>query len=191
MTISRQFDTDQEDIIGLVTAAQAGDRTAFGDLFTRFHRLVVAIGYRRLGDEGEAQELCQDVFVQAMQKLNQLRDPRCFGSWLRSIANRMAINRSIRRAPSIAMEPKSLEASAIESLTPYAAAVDGERAAGIHDGLSRLKELDRETLVAFYVHGQSLIEMSNQFDAPVGTIKRRLHVARQRLAQEVQHLCTC
>ena len=44
------------------------------------------------------------------------------------------------------------------------------------------------TLVAFYVHGQSLVEMSEEFRSPVGTIKRRLHVARKRLAKELEEL---
>jgi RNA polymerase sigma-70 factor (ECF subfamily) len=42
--------------------------------------------------------------------------------------------------------------------------------------------------VAFYVKGRSLNEMSNEFEAPIGTIKRRLHVARKRLAKEVEEL---
>ncbi len=42
--------------------------------------------------------------------------------------------------------------------------------------------------MAFYVQGQSLIEMSDRFDSPVGTIKRRLHVARKRLARELEEL---
>ncbi len=50
------------------------------------------------------------------------------------------------------------------------------------------RDLDRETLTAFYIRGQSLIEMSDHFDAPVGTIKRRLHVARKRLSKEVEEL---
>ncbi len=45
-----------------------------------------------------------------------------------------------------------------------------------------------KTLEAFYVHGQSLIEMSNAFGSPIGTIKRRLHVARKRLARELEEL---
>ena len=47
---------------------------------------------------------------------------------------------------------------------------------------------DRDTLVAFYVRGESLNEMSDSFAAPLGTIKRRLHVARKRLADEVREL---
>ena len=53
----------------LVLAAQAGRREAFGELFERFERHVFSIAMRRLGNYNEAQELCQDVFVQAMQKI--------------------------------------------------------------------------------------------------------------------------
>ena len=81
-----------------------------------------------------------------------------------------------------------MESTCIESHTPDAFAVAGERAACVRDGLQRLREMDRDTLVAFYVRGQSLMEMSDHFDAPIGTIKRRLHVARQRLAKEIEHL---
>ena len=45
--------------------------------------------------------------------------------------------------------------------------------------------MDRQTLVAFYFDGRTLLEMSRQFQSPVGTIKRRLHVARRRLAEEL------
>jgi RNA polymerase sigma-70 factor (ECF subfamily) len=48
--------------------------------------------------------------------------------------------------------------------------------------------MDRETLEAFYFEGSSLLEMSRKFDTPVGTIKRRLHVARKRLAKELEAL---
>ena len=59
----------------LVEAAQAGDRDAFGELATRFEPMVYAIAVRRLGNHSEAQELCQEVLVKAMQKLEQLKVP--------------------------------------------------------------------------------------------------------------------
>ena len=172
-------------VTALVLAAQKGDRTAFGELFERFQPLVMGIALRRLGDFAEAQELCQDVFIQAMQKLIQLREPECFGGWLRSIANRMAINRAVRRAPDFAVEPETLAATCIDELTPLSNVLARERRSQVRAGLARLRPLDRETLEAFYVRGQTLIEMSDEFNAPVGTIKRRLHVARKRLAEEV------
>jgi RNA polymerase sigma-70 factor (ECF subfamily) len=172
----------------LVLAAQAGRREAFGELFERFEGHVFSIAMRRLRDYNEAQELCQDVFVQAMQKIGQLRQPECFISWLRAIAHRMAINRIVRRVPDTPTVPEVLDAACVEDETPLSAALAGERRAQLRAGLARLRDLDRETLEAFYVRGQSLIEMSDAFDAPLGTIKRRLHVARKRLAKQMETL---
>jgi RNA polymerase sigma-70 factor (ECF subfamily) len=179
---------DQEQIAELVRAAQDGDRFAFGELFQRYERHVFAIALRRSGDYNEAQELTQDVFVQAMQKIGQLREPQAFGGWLRAITNRMAINRAVRRGPDLPMEPETLEGNCVETVTPLANVLEGERKTQVQAGLARLGDLDRQTLVAFYVNGKSLLEMADEFDAPVGTIKRRLHVARKRLAKEVEGL---
>jgi RNA polymerase sigma-70 factor, ECF subfamily len=168
-----------------VRAAQEGDRQAFGQLVRRYERAVYLTVYRRLRNHAEAQELCQDVFIQAMRKIGQLEDVRCFGSWLRSIAGRMAINRAMRRRAAVAVDSAVLERGCVESNTPLAAILGSERRQQVHQGLRRLRALDRQTLTAFYFDGSSLLEMSRQFASPVGTIKRRLHVARKRLAEEL------
>ncbi len=186
--MATQTQDDRILVAQLVRDAQAGDRDAFGELFERFERHVFAVAYRRLGNYAEAQELCQDVFIQALQKIDQLRQVECFGGWLRSITHRMAINRAVRRGPETSAEPVMLEATCVEEETPLELALEEEREQQLHAGLERLRELDRQTLVAFYVEGQSLVEMSDAFDAPLGTIKRRLHVARKRLAKEVDSL---
>ena len=174
----------------LVRAAQAGNRDAFGELFERFQPTILAIAMRRLGNASDAHEYVQDVFIQAMTKLDQLRTPECFIGWMRQITVRMSINRAVRRAPSVAVEPEVLEATVTTNDSPFDIALASERKDQVQGGLSRLKDLDRETLQAFYVEGQSLIEMADQFEAPIGTIKRRLHTARKRLAKEVEELAT-
>lgn len=188
ITTTRNINVRTATVAQLVIASQNGNREAFGQLYERFQRHVLAIAIGRLGDYAEAQELCQDVFVQALQKIIQLREPECFGSWLRSITHRMAINRAVRRKPDYSTEPDALASTCVEDETPLTAALAGERQSQVRAGLSRLRDLDRATLVAFYVDGQSLIEMSQAFGAPLGTIKRRLHVARKRLAKEVEPL---
>jgi RNA polymerase sigma-70 factor (ECF subfamily) len=181
-------DSEKLFVTELVLRAQSGDRAAMGELFERFEKHVFAIALRRLGDYAEAQELTQDVFIQALTKLDQLRTPEAFGGWLRSITVRMAINRMVRRSPDVASENEVLEGSWTDEFTPLDEVIDREDAAQVRRGLSRLVAMDRETLEAFYVKGHSLIEMSDEFDAPIGTIKRRLHVARKRLAKEVEEL---
>ena len=172
----------------LVRTAQAGNQEAFGELFERFQPTVLAIAMKRLRDYAEAQELCQDVFVQAMLKIHQLRQPEAFIGWLRQITVRMAINRAVRRRNTIAVEPEFLAATVMDDVDPIDKALEVERKDQVQAGLFRLGKMDRDTLVAFYVDGQSLLEMADEFDAPLGTIKRRLHVARKRLAKEVEEL---
>lgn len=170
----------------LVLAAQSGDREAFGTLVERYERSVFHTALRKTGDADEAQELVQEVFVQAIRKLDQLRQPECFGGWLRSITGRLAINRAVRRRYVQPLENEILETNCLEWDTPSEDALKQERARHVRAGLRRLKSLDRNTLVAFYVEGQSLAEMSEKFASPIGTIKRRLHTARKRLAAELE-----
>jgi RNA polymerase sigma-70 factor, ECF subfamily len=177
-----------EPVYEAVLAAQRGDRLAFGRLAQRYERAVYATALRRLGNHNEAQELCQEVFIQALEKIGQLRDPRCFGGWLRSIASRMSINRAVRRAPVVSTDAQTLEATHVDDVTPLGVVLERERQNQVRSGLRRLPALDRDTLVAFYFDGRSLVEMSEDFASPVGTIKRRLHVARKRLAKELEAL---
>ena len=182
------FAVETRSVAELVRAAQAGDREAFGELFERYRAGIVALAMRRVRNADEAEELTQDVFIQAMQKIEQLRVPEAFGGWLRQIVHRMAINRVTRTRSALPCDPETLEATCLAEGTPDAVAEDREQAAAIRSGIDRLGALDQQTLQAFYLQSKSLIEMSDEFDAPVGTIKRRLHVARKRLAKEMDFM---
>jgi RNA polymerase sigma-70 factor (ECF subfamily) len=121
-----------------------------------------------------------------MQKLDQLRDPHCFAGWLRQITVRMAINRLTRRGPVSSTDQEILQNTAAEAQSPLDDLVRSEQQDELYRGLDRLKDLDRETLMAFYIRGRSLKQMSREFETPVGTIKRRLHVARNRLRKQLE-----
>jgi RNA polymerase sigma-70 factor (ECF subfamily) len=174
------------EIFDLVERARTGDRAAYGELVTRFQPSVYAVALARLRNPTEAQELTQEVFIHGMTKLAQLRDAHCFAGWLRQITVRMAINRLTRRAPLQGAEQEVLQNTAATGETPLEEMVRAEQRAELQRGLERLKEIDRATLVAFYIQGRSLKQMSREFETPVGTIKRRLHVARNRLRQQME-----
>ena len=169
----------------LIIAAQRGDRQAFGTLAMRYQRAIYTAALRKLGSDADAQELVQEVLIQVLRRLHQLRDPERFAGWLRVIVNRMAINRAVRRKPVLSAASDAIQVNFVERNTPLDSALANERRQQVRNGLKRLRELDRRTLVAFYVQGHSLVEMSDEFDSPIGTIKRRLHVARKRLAKEL------
>ena len=180
---------DQErwsELADTVVRAQGGDREAFGELVEQFERTVHAICLRRLGNPSEALELTQEVFLHVMKRIDQLREPERFAGWLRQVAARMAINRATRRVQPPNVDSEVLEAAGEPRLAPLDELIARERAQRLHDGLSRLKALDRETLVAFYIQGRSLIEIAEDLEVPIGTIKRRLHTARKRLKAELE-----
>lgn len=175
------------DITSLVELARAGDRAAYGELIERFRPTVYALALARLRNPAEAEELAQEVFLHGMKKLGQLRDAACFAGWLRQITVRMAINRVTRRGPFQGVDAEVLEQATADEGEPLDHLIRAEQRRALHAGLQRLKPVDRATLVAFYLRGHSLKEMSREFETPVGTIKRRLHVARNRLRRQLEH----
>jgi RNA polymerase sigma-70 factor (ECF subfamily) len=89
------------------------------------------------------------------------------------------------------IDQEILEATAQTQQDVESALVREETRKRLHEQLAQLKELDRATLVAYYIDQQSMIQMAEHFGAPIGTIKRRLHTARQRLAEACQDLAAC
>src|SRR5205814_1364814 len=152
----------------------------------QFQRTVYAVCLGRLGNPSEALELTQEVFLHVMKRIGQLREPERFAGWLRQVAARMAINRATRRIAPPSVETEILEGAGARHDDPLDTLISRERARRLWEGLERLKTLDRETLVAFYIQGQSLIEIAERLDTPIGTIKRRLHTARKRLKAELE-----
>ncbi|WP_437204784.1 RNA polymerase sigma factor [Planctomicrobium sp. SH664] len=172
---------DEIQLLPLVRLAQRGDREAFGLLAKEYETAIFGIAFRRLRNRSEAIEVTQEVFLRAMRKINQLREPERFIGWLKRIAVRMSINRAVRRPKETSQAPDLFNLTS--RVSPVDGVLESERALQVRTGLRQLRKLDRETLLAFYFEGQSLKEMSDRFSSPVGTIKRRLHTARNRLKE--------
>ncbi len=184
------MNTETEDLTNctiaqLVISAQGGNQAAQCALYERYYQSILALAFRQVGNWDEAEELTQDVFIQAFQRIQQLRIPEAFGGWLRQIVRRMAINQMTRRRIAVAFEVDAMDVACVTDSGPLDDVLTIERCQQVRSGLARLGDIDRRTLEAFYMGGQSLIEMAEQFEAPIGTIKRRLHVARKRLAEEM------
>jgi RNA polymerase sigma-70 factor (ECF subfamily) len=166
-----------------IDRARAGDRTAYGELVRRFRPAIYDVLLTWLRDPAEADDVAQEVFLHSMRKIGQLRDVRCFGAWLRQIAVRLALNRLNRRRPVASLGPTREALLPGGGDGPLDEIVRAEEQDKVREGLRHLKPLDRAMLEAFYLRSRTLREMSEEFDAPLGTIKRRLHTARQRLRE--------
>jgi len=173
------------ELLDLVTAAQRGSREAFDEICMHFQPVVFAIALRRLRNRANASEVTQEVLIQAWNKLGGLREPERFSGWLKQITMRMAINRAVR-APKEAFlntDGVSVNKYGHRVHQPVDECIATEEHRLMHELIHKLREMDRRTLISFYVNDSSLKEMSVEFHAPIGTIKRRLHTARKRLRE--------
>ena len=166
----------------LVIQAQGGCKEAMSKLLARYEDHVFSMSLRRTEHYADAQDLTQEVLMQVVAKIDQLRSPAAFGGWISSMTRCMAVDAVTRVKKGVPTDPMNI--NAVDRETPVDRLMEEERDKEVHTAFWRLTDLDRETLTAFYLQGQSLQEMSDTFDAPVGTIKRRLHVARKRMGKE-------
>jgi RNA polymerase sigma-70 factor (ECF subfamily) len=176
------------DITALVRQAQDGDGSAFGQLAQMFQSRVYNAVAQRLRNTAESDEVVQEVFLRAFRKLPQLQDPQRFGAWITQIAVRLSINRAVRRPAETCVETNVFDAVAQPQDSPLGQLLHAEHLEQLRTSIGQLSTLDQETLRAFYFEGASLLEMSQQFQSPVGTIKRRLHTARGRLRELIANL---
>jgi RNA polymerase sigma factor (sigma-70 family) len=181
--------TDNE----LVILARGGDKEAFGLLAQRYQPIARRLAVRFTGNEDGAQDLAQESLLQAYQSLNNLRDPARFKSWLCGIV--LNICRSHLRDRKIVFF--SLEAilgglhfypaPLYETIvTPEKIAEEREQYQTVLDAVNALSAVDRDIILLFYYAQLSLPEIVSVMNIPAGTIKVRLHRARQRLKSLLQ-----
>jgi RNA polymerase sigma-70 factor (ECF subfamily) len=145
----------------MVGAARAGDEAAFGALYRQFFRMVHAVLLARV--PADADDLAQEVFLQAWRQLHRLRDPLAFGGWLR----RIAVHRSadhLRRGHYT--EPLDENA---------AVPPNDEEACLLLAEVRRLPEAYRETLILRFVEGLTGPEIAEQTGLTPGSVRVNLH----------------
>jgi RNA polymerase sigma-70 factor (ECF subfamily) len=164
----------------LVRRAQAGDVSAFEHLYRENVNRVYALCYRMSGSAELAQELTQDVFVRAWQKLGSFRGDSALSSWLHPLAMNVAFSerRSRRRREARVMATDDL--TTFEKPAPPQSpgvGMDLERAlAGLPPGA-------RQVFVLHDVEGYRHEEIAEMTGIAAGTSKAQLHRAR-RLMRE-------
>jgi RNA polymerase sigma-70 factor (ECF subfamily) len=160
-----------------VAAAAHGDRTAFAWLYARYAPMIHGILLARVRRQ-DVEDLVQDVFVAALARLRDLRDPRAVGAWLAAIARNKAADRN-RDAREVLELPADLPGPA------------GERAEVRQalDAIRGLPEAYRETLVLRFVEGMTGPEIAARTGLAPDSVRvnlfRGVRLLRQRLGLEV------
>lgn len=154
-----------DDCVPLVRAARAGDRDAYGELYRRFSRAVHGVLLARL-PRADAEDLVQDVFLHAMTRLKELREPTAFCGWLCTIARRRAVDH-YRRAP---VHEDFTDAVARDASPELAAEASAAIAA-----IQTLPEAYRETLALRLIGGLSGPEIAAATGLTPDSVRVNLH----------------
>jgi RNA polymerase sigma-70 factor, ECF subfamily len=166
----------------LVLAARAGEEWAREALFRRYARLALGLAYRILPSDLDIDDLVQDSFLYAFERLNGLTNPQAFQAWLSSIVVRTAGKRLRRRKLQVRLGLRSytpIDADEVISRTaPPDVAAELRAVYGL---LEKLPVEERIALVLRRVERLEIPEIAEQMKLSVSTVKRRLNAAEARL----------
>ena len=180
----------KNDDVKLIQRVLSGDDTAFSTLVKKYQKSVHALVWRKIGDFHIAEDITQDTFLKAYQKLATLKEPQSFASWLYVIAtNHCKTWLRKKRLSTQALQ----DTSAMElERAAYAGYVIEENEQRITDVqrevvkklLAKLQESDRTIITLYYLGGMTYEEISQFLGVSVSAIKNRLYRARQSLKKE-------
>jgi RNA polymerase sigma-70 factor, ECF subfamily len=163
----------------LVRAAQQGDRSAFGLLYSRYSRMVHGILLSRV-PYSDVDDLVHDVFLQALPRLGSLRDVSKFPGWLASIARNRASDFHRRTKPHDEFSEETVDKKKEPApATPHSCA----EAHAALDAILSLPETYRETLILRLVEGMTGPEIAERTGLTHGSVRVNLHRGMQQLRE--------
>jgi RNA polymerase sigma factor (sigma-70 family) len=174
MTIARETDAQ------LVARCRAGDEDAWRELVDRFSRYVFAIavqGFRL--NEADAEDVYQEVFARAYERLRDLRDDEAIKPWLAQLTRRLCIDS--RRASS---REQPSEEEVVEGADDFLARLD--EALAVHEALALLPEHCQEILDRFFARDESYRTIGEALQLPAGTIASRISRCLVKLRESLE-----
>lgn len=179
----------------LIADALQGDIDAFNHLVLKYQDLLYNHAYGLLGDRQMAEDVTQDGFIRAFQRINQFRGGS-FRAWLLRIVTNACydVTRRFQRHPTVSLFPENESGEEIES--PAWEADPGpsvevlvERNAfttQVYRALDELPAAYRSVLILVDLQGLDYVEVAHILNIPLGTVKSRLTRARLRLRQMLE-----
>lgn len=170
-----------------MTRIAAGDEVAFARLYDATSRTVYGIVLSVLRDRAQAEEVAQEVYVEAWRSAPgydaHLGSPT---AWLNTIAHRRAIDRVRSAERSTARDQRHYEAEGMNHSADTADLVvradEGQR---VRQALAGLPEAQRTALQLAYFEGRSYREVAELLGVPLGTVKTRIRDAMKRLKRQL------
>lgn len=180
----------------MVRRLKARDERALAELYDLLAPWVLGLAFRILQDEDEAEEVVGDVFARAWRRAHQhdaRRGPLV--PWILSIARNRALDLLRRRYRWRRKAERWQHARSVESGDAEAAPDPAEASVPgwpvhreVHAALAALPAEQRRVVLLAYFEGLTHREIARRLDQPLGTVKTRLRIAHQKLAEALRHL---
>ena len=170
--------------IELIQRTLDGDQAAFGFLVDKYKGLVHGLAYHKLKDFHHAEDITQETFLKAYQKLSTLQDHQSFAGWIHVIALRCCWTWLRKNRVPIQSIDDSCAAVDSLALTKYADA-DQKTRETVHDALEDLPESQRTILTLYYMTGESVQEIARFMGISQNAVHSRMARARNNLKAEI------
>ena len=183
------------DDASLVARTLAGDQNAFATLVSNHEADVFHLALRYLRQREDAEDVTQEAFVRAYRALAQYDPTRPFGAWMYAITARLCIDFHRRRRVKTVSLTRPEEGSASEEREwdlpdptegPEALTERGDEAAHLEALIDRLPPDYRLAILLRHAHDLSYEEIAEATGAPIGTVKARIHRARNLLRDWIE-----
>jgi RNA polymerase sigma-70 factor (ECF subfamily) len=172
---------DERDEAALADRARAGDLEAYATLVRAYLRTAFAVAYGILRQVEDAEDLVQDAFLKALQRLDRLRPGSPFGPWFYRLVTNEALNRRRWRA-----RRETVPLPEAETASGADPERDAERSAlrrRLGALLDRLPPVQAAVVIMHDVQGYAHAEIATALGIPEGTSRSHLHHARKRLRE--------
>jgi RNA polymerase sigma factor (sigma-70 family) len=176
----------------LVALSLGGDHEAFRDIVERYQNIVCALAFSACGNAAKSEDLTQETFLIAWQRLRELQEPANLKAWLCGIVRNLARNMARKRIPAtfagVAIE--DAEDAGVDPVddasSPHDQAADREEAGIVEQALFALPDKYREPLVLFYREDQSIKNVAEAMDLSQDAVRQRLSRGRSMLRDQME-----
>jgi RNA polymerase sigma-70 factor (ECF subfamily) len=178
----------------LVAAWQAGDDDAFEQLVRRHEKRVFRLLLRMMGSREEAEDVAQETFISLYRHGKRFRSEARFSTFVYRVAANAALNRrrtlgrSRTRIEKLAVRQAAGDDLPQQPRDPEDSTLGHELTQHVRDALGTLSPALRMPVVLYDIEGLSYGEIANVLSVAEGTVKSRIHRARQALREELQGL---
>ena len=192
------MENNKMNYVQAVASAKEGKEEGFNFLYESTYKEKYYIAIKYMKNEEKAQDILQDAYIKAFNKLDTLKDPNAFPGWIGQIVANTAKNALIKKNPLLFSEMKGLNDDSfnweeqIEDENQYnqpeEAYTTKETQEMVHELLGSLSDEQRLCMLMFYIEEQSIKDIAESFNCSENTVKSRLNYGRKKLKAQAEIL---